>query len=395
MKHVLIALLMVVAVGPAAHAQEVAATSTKTLGSETASQSFVSHGLQSTSRKDGLALRGDIYIDTGYEQSNRALASENDVEYWLQEGRFMLQVTPTATAGDYFFKANAQFLAHVNEIRGNEYIDTDDAWVKFGKWDLWDVQVGRYEAWEVYHKGQGLERDTLEDLGAFDGADIYEVNYAYYRQDGYGQAAFHYYPSEWLRFEVGSVFGNEVAHNSIGVRPAAILDLSWFKFKVAAEWRKRQHKEAELSKFSEKKYGLGGSLQFFFDEPGSALPIQFGINGAYGLIDFIKDNGQVDEKASTDTLSVGGFVNVGLGSASLGLGYNHTIQGDRQKNDQTDKTGHFVHQQVFASIKHPVIVDRATVKLVFAYARAELQPSYDNHRINDMYSVRLRLLYQF
>ena len=66
-------------------------------------------------------------------------------------------------------------------------------------------------------------------------------------------------------------------------------------------------------------------------------------------------------------------MNLGLWSASLGLGYNHTIQGDRQLNDQTGKVGHFVHQQVFGSIKHPLFVPQLTAKLVVAWARADLQ----------------------
>ena len=364
------------------------------LGSETASESFVRHGLQSTLRKKGIRFSGDIYIDTGYEKSERKLESEPNEEFWLQEGRFMLQTTPTWSNGRYFFKAQAQFLAHVNEIRGQEFIDTDDAWVKFGFWDTWDVQIGRYEAWEVYHKGQGLERDTLEDLGAYDGPDIYEVNYAYYRQDGFGSAAAHYYPLSWLRFELSGVFGNELKLNTIGVRPAAILDFDWLKVKLAGEWRKAKSQEEGKKQWDEKR-GVGGSLQFFFDDPEYFMPVQFGVNAAFGLVDKVGTFGKVDERGSVDTLSMGGFVNLGAGTASIGLGYNHTIQGDRQENDQSGKVGNFVHQQAFASVKHPVFVPQATAKLVFAYARTNLKPAFDNHRINEMYSVRLRMLYQF
>jgi len=364
------------------------------LGSETASASFTTHGRQSDDRDDGLRLSGDLYIDTGYERSGRALESEPDVIFWLQQGRFMLQATPTHNAGAFFFKANAQLLAHVDEIDGDQHIDTDDAWGKFGVWDCWDIQVGRYEAWEVYHKGQGLERDTLEDLGAFDGPDIYEINYAFYRQDGFGQAALHYYPTEWARFELGTVFGSEVGFNSVGVRPVGILDLGRIKVKVAGEWRKLDNQE-EGKKQEEEKRGFGGSVQAFFDEPGSSFPVQLGLNGAFGLVDKIDPFGKVDERGSVDTMSVGGFVNLGLWSSSLGLGVNYTDQGDRQENDETGDVGAFDHLQVFASLKHPVFVPQATAKLVVAYARANLRPSFDNARINEMYSARLRLMYRF
>jgi hypothetical protein len=366
----------------------------RVLGSETAAISFIRHGLQSSHRETNLLFSGDLYIDTGYEKSLKALGSEKDVEFWLQQGRFMLRVTPTYSTGSFFVKASAEFLAHVDEIHGEEHIDTDDAWLKIGMWDLWDLQLGRYEGWEVYHKGQGLERDTLEDLGAFDGPDIYEVNYAFYRQNGFGQAALHLYPTDYLRFEVGTVFGNDLGFNSIGVRPAGILDFGMVKLKIAGEWR--QQKNQEKGKLQEvEQRGFGGSLQFFFDDPGVALPIQLGVNGAYGLVDKIDPFGKVDEKGSVDTLSLGGFLNMGVASASIGLGYNHTIQGDRQRNDQSGKVGRFVHQQAFASVKHPIVVPQATAKVVFAYARTDLKPGFGNDRINEMYSVRLRLLYTY
>lgn len=355
---------------------------------------YPAHGAQSPLRADGLHIGGDLWIDTGYEESERELKSEPDMAWWLMKGRFMLDVTATKSFRRFFIQAKAQVLSHVEEIKGDEFIDTDDAWVRFGMWDLWDLTVGRFEHWEVYHKGEGLERDTLEDLGAFGGPDIYEVNYAFYRQDGFGQVAAHVYPLKWLRFEVGTVFGNELGFNSIGVRPAGILDLGWLKLKAAAEWRKLESQEEGKEQWEERR-GLGGGLHFYFDDPARPLRLQFGVNSAYGMVDRVDAFGKVDERGSPDTFSAGGFVNVGLWSAVLGLGYNHTLQGDRQLNDQTGRVGHFVHQQLFVSLRHPVVIPALMAKLVFAWARADLEPSFDNPRVNEMYSIRLRLSMQF
>jgi len=92
---------------------------------------------------------------------------------------------------------------------------------------------------------------------------------------------------------------------------------------------------------------------------------------------------------------VGGYLNLGLWSAILGAGYNHTLQGDRQWNDQTDQEGEFQHQQFFASVRHPIVFQWLTAKLVFAWAKADLTPAFDNPRANDMYSVRLRVYMTF
>lgn len=355
---------------------------------------YVPDGLQSPFRDDGLHLGGDFWIDTGYESSQRALASEPDQRFWLMQGRFMLDVTATRTYKRFFAQAKAQMLAHVEEIPGDEYIDTDDAWIRFGMWDLWDLQIGRFEAWEVYRKGEGLERDTLEDKGAYDGADIYEVNYAFYRQDGFGQLAVHLYPLNWMRFEVASVFGNELQSNSYGVRSTGIVDLGWLKLKLAGEYRKLQNQNEGYKQWEEKR-GLGGGLQLHLGGPGDAIRADFGVNLAFGLVDKVDAFGKVDEAGSPDTWSTGGFLDLGIRSAVLGLGYNHTFQGDRTWNSDTGEEGYAEHLQAFASLRHPIVFPWLQAKLVFAWARADLEPAFDNTRQNDMYSIRFRLYMMF
>ncbi|MBM4397398.1 MAG: carbohydrate porin [Deltaproteobacteria bacterium] len=355
-----------------------------------ASPYYPPDGVQSPLRADGLHLGGDFWIDTGYEKSRRELPSEPDLEFWLMKGRLMLDVTAVKTWKRFFTQAKGQVLAHVEEIPGDEFVNTDDAWIRFGMWDLWDFQVGRFEAWEVFTKGEGFERDTLEDLGAFGGPDIYEVNYAFYRQDGFGQMAFHAYPWKFLRFEVSGVFGNELGFNSIGVRPAGILDFGWIKVKAAGEYRRLRNQEEGKKQWEEKR-GLGGGVILAFEDPAKPFRVRFGASAAYGMIDKVDAFEKVDERGSTDTFSAGGFANVGLWSAVLGLGYDRTIQGDRQLNDRTGRVGHFVHDQLFVSVRHPVVIPNLTAKLVFAWARADLEPAFDNPRVNDMYSVRLRL----
>jgi len=357
---------------------------------ETPSPYYPPDGLQSPLRADGVHVGGDAWIDMGYEKSDRELSSEPDLEFWLMKGRLMLDITAVKTWKRFFVQGKGQILAHLEEIRGSEFIDTDDAWIRLGMWDLWDLQVGRFEAWEVFTKGEGFERDTLEDLGAFGGPDIYEVNYAFYRQDGFGQLALNAYPWKFLRFQVHGVFGNELGFNSIGVRPAAILDFGWIKVKAAGEYRRLKNQEEGKKQWEEKR-GAGGGVILAFGRPSRALRIRFGVNVAYGMVDRVDNFGKVDEKGSIDTFSAGGFADVGLWSAVLGLGYDRTLQGDRQLNDQTGRVGHFVHDQLFVSLRHPIVIPNLTAKLVFAWARADLEPAFDNPRVNEMYSLRLRL----
>ena len=390
----LLALLALLASPGALHAAVGEAAPLDAWGLIGPSPYYVPHGRQSPLRDDGLHLGGDMWIDTGYEQRARGLDSEPDHELWLMQGRFMVDLSATRTWRRFFAQAKGQILAHVDEIQGSEHIDTDDAYIRFGMWDLWDFQLGRFEGWEVYHKGEGLERDTLEDQGAFDGPDIYEINYAFYRQSGFGQAALHVYPFDWLRFEVASVFGNELGFNTVGVRPVGIVDLGVLRLKLAGEYRRMKNQEEGRKQWEEKR-GAGGGFQVALEDLLPLLSLQFGGNAAYGVVDRVDPFGKVDERGSPDTLSLGGYMNIGVSSAVVGLGYNHTIEGDRQRNDQSDREGRFVHQQAFGSLRHPIVFPWLSAKLVVAWARADLEPAFDNARQNDMFSVRLRLFMQF
>jgi hypothetical protein len=178
------------------------------------------------------------------------------------------------------------------------------------------------------------------------------------------------------------------------VRSTGILDFDWVQFKLAGEFRKLKNQEDGKKQWEEKR-GLGAGLQFHLLKLHPVVRLSFGANSGYGLVDRVDAFGKVDERGSPDTFSVGGFLNLGLKSALLGAGYNHTLQGDRQLNDQTGRIGHFVHQQAFASLRHPLYFDWLTAKLVFAWARADLEPAFENQRVNEMYSVRLRLFMQF
>src|SRR5262249_10043177 len=154
--------------------------------------------------------------------------------------RFVLRVTPTWTNGNYFVQTQAELVANKDQSNGQpSIVDTDDLWLKIGQWNKWDVQLGRYESWEVYHFGMGLDLHTLERDGASDEAfsapAIYGATYSFYRPAGVGLGALHVYPTDFLRFELGTQFGNEFGQNTLGTRPVAVLDFGLIKLKGAYE----------------------------------------------------------------------------------------------------------------------------------------------------------------
>ena len=354
------------------------------------------HGLQwPYYPKTGIGVSGSGWIDSGYEHIKRGNPTEQGIKYWLQQGRFSLRLTPTWSDGKYFVQTQAELIANKDQsLHQPDIVDVDDIWIKVGKWKTWDLQLGRYEGWEIYHFGMGLDLYTLERNGATDEAQsapgIYGVTYAFYRPAGVGQAALHLYPTDFFRVELGTQFGNEFGSNTLAGRPVGVLDLGIVKVKVGGEYKKLQDQK-EGSKGETTQRGAGASLQVVLDPY-----VEFGVNGAYGLVDRVAQDGTVDEKGSNTTYSVGGFANVRLvEDLLLGGGVNYTYLEDLHFDPALNRVEKFRHVQTFGALQY-LLWKQLFIKAVVAYAKADFAPTFgDPIFANEMLSGRIRLLYLF
>jgi len=353
------------------------------------------HGLQwPYYRQTGIGLSGYAWIDTGYEKIDRGHPTQQGITYWLQQGRFLFRVTPTYTQGNYFVQGQAEFVANKEQSTPASVTDADDVWIRAGRWNTWDVQLGRYEAWEIYHFGMGLDLNTLERRGAFDelrGApEIYGVTYAFYRPPGVGQAALHLYPTDFLRFELGTQIGNEFGSNAFAARPVGIFDIGWLKLKGGVEY-KRLTDQKEGAQAERTMRGGGASIQFVLDPY-----VEFGASGAYGLVDTTKPDGTIDAEGSTTTVSVGGFANGRpIEDLIVGVGLNMTRVEDLHYDPSLDDVQHFHQLQAFGAVQY-LLLKQLFVKAVFAYAKSDSYPTFNEPVYsNTMMSGRLRLLYLF
>ncbi|MGC4090761.1 MAG: hypothetical protein QM756_23390 [Polyangiaceae bacterium] len=345
-----------------------------------------------------LGLSGSAWVDTGYKSITTGDQSAHDKQNWVHQGRFTLRATPTYTKGDLFVQAQGELVA-ANSDEGSTLpayaMRTDDLWVRAGQWKKWDVQVGRYQAWEIYHYGMGLDQNTLERVGAYNMQNIppkpiYGVDYLYDRPVGLGNVALHVYPMKFLRAELLAQAGYAGQANSLGGRPALILDFGMIKLKGAVEMKLIKG-DNDNSKQDEKYRGGGGAVQVILDPR-----VEFGVNGAYGNTDIFGFDGTKSLTGSVDTYSVGGFANARIvGPVIFGVGANYTRLDDTQVNPNGEH-GEFSHFQSFAALQ-AIVIEQLFIKAVFGYARADfapatggLQPWHDT-----AVSGRLRLMYLF
>jgi hypothetical protein len=354
------------------------------------------HGLQwPYFPRTAIAVSGYAWIDSGYEQIGRGNPTEEGIAYWLQQGRLLLRVTPTYSRGDYFVQGQAELVVNKDQsLRQPDIADTDDLWLKAGKWNRWDVQLGRYEGWEVYHLGMGLDLNTLERQGAADEAfsvpGIYGVTYAFYRPASVGQAALHVYPTDTLRFELGTQFGNEFGSNALAARPVAVFDLGWLKLKAGAEYKKLSDQH-DGSKGETMSRGGGGAIQVVVDPY-----VELGVSGAYGLVDRVAQDGTIDEKGSNTTYSAGAFANARvIDKLVVGGGVHYTHLEDTHFDPAMGRVEEFAHTQTFGAIQY-VVGQQLYIKAVVAFARGDFQPTFGEPQFrNAMVSGRLRVMYVF
>jgi hypothetical protein len=360
--------------------------------------------------RTGIGFGGYAWVDTGYEYIRRSHDDPNNpsLSYQVQQGRFLLRVTPTWSDGHYFAQAQAEFVASEDQTDNRPIqADVDDVWVKIGRWKSWDVQLGRYEAWEIYHFGMGLDLYTLERQGAQDyyinvlgqgPVPIYGVTNLFYRQGGFGAGALHLYPTNNIRFEIGTVYGSNpsTGGNTEGVRPVGILDLGWLKLKAGAEWEHYTLSTAVGSKGDTWAYGAGGSAQFVVNPY-----IEGGINYAFGANIAYDQEGNRQDSASFHDYSVGGFLNVRLADGLLaGGGYNYTYKVDElyDATPNIQRYGDYKQQQAFVALQYHLF-KKIFLKAVGGWAFANLNPTHTeqlgNPRTDQMLSARLRVGYVF
>lgn len=385
------------------------------------------HGLQwPYMPRSGVGISGYAWVDNGYETIKTTNAAVPSTKELVQQGRAVLRTTPTYSDGKFFIQGQLELVANKDQTEtqsdhGSGVVDVDDLWLRVGSWNAWDIKVGRFEAWELYHTGMGLDINTIErrgattaglpgDNGSFSVPDYYGVTYLHDRPNGQGvgNIALHVYPLPILRFEALGQIGvqNYVGpgDNSLGGRGAGILDLGILKVKLGAEYVKTTPAQQTSlngmevdSKANTVRKGVGGTVQLVF------IPfIELGVSAGYGKASAKDMSGNPLDTAALTTASIGGFVNVSgrllgpkLAPVLLGLGADYTTQKDNHRDSTTGNVDFSDNLEAFVALQY-LVSNRLFVKLVGAYASSYFDLGFSGQEYtNTMLSGRVRLMYLF
>ncbi|MEY2929372.1 MAG: hypothetical protein RL033_121 [Pseudomonadota bacterium] len=370
------------------------------------SLSATMHGLQwpymparSGAAATRLGFSGSAWVDSSYRKVDGGIA-DADLKEWGQQSRFVLRATPTYNApGEWFVQGQGEVvLLGATPPTTQENLGTDDLYVRVGKWNVFDFTAGRFQGWEVYHLGMGLDQNTPERNGASTtqnpALDISkDLQFLWDRRDGPGNLALHFYPLDFFRIELLGRVGS-TSRNELGLRPAGILDFGIIKAKIAGDYVKESPREQQPDRKDRSiSRGVVGSVQVVLEPV-----LEAGVSGGYALKDDYNAQGVLNAAGSNTTYSFGGFANVSVtDGVVLGAGAAYT----HQHNLKVDATGTLndikTHTQLFGAVQY-ALWEQLYIKAVVAYANALFDPQSDPMPAtfrNKSLSARIRLGYAF
>jgi hypothetical protein len=375
-------------------------------------QSEQPNGFVPAESKSAMQWHGGLETDATYAgYSHKGM--DKPQGFYDMRGRFV--VGPTlehrfGASNDWFVAARGELVAWVRE-RGSYQINADDVYGQAGKKGLWDLKVGRFQAWRVYHKGAGFDLYTIEDQGACGslstscslesgifGPHTYEVNFNYYRESA-GKAAVHLYPAPWAGIELLGLMGNADGPNQLGGRAAALVHFPYVRGSAGVEYRATRppkENDAACPKCGNvaDSVGFGGGIEL------TIKPVAVGVNYAQGKeTRYNNTTGVLDTDASGTRTSLGGYAEFDVGSLAidrsliLGFGLNRT-----EVLDQIDNFDQ--HYQGAAYALFPLGFNDAALKLVVSQATWDIQSSTGMGTAtaiptNTMRAARLRFTYPF
>lgn len=381
---------------------------------------FTMHGLQWPYMPDvagapglRLGLSGSVWSDGSYAKITAGFPRISDQKRWANQSRAVLRLTPTySTKSGWFAQGQAELVAQGDQvIEAGRLGSTDDLYVRVGKWNVFDITAGRFQAWEIAnHYGMGLDLNTLERRGAYlqeadkAPADPYGLSYFWDRRDGrLGNYAIHVYPTNFLRGELLTQIGGGIPgmNNQVNFRPSGILDFGFIKVKAGYEYGNTRpiRNHDEVLSYSTRN-GFGGAVQLVLDPW-----IEAGISAARGYEDEVNNQGVLNEAASNTATSFGGFINGRvINDFILGAGafnsYRETVATDKRVYpDGTpyptfgdpDRNRQF---QAFFAAQYS-FWDTFYIKFVGSYAHFRLIERSSTSFRNTMVGGRLRLMVLF
>ncbi|EXJ09984.1 MULTISPECIES: carbohydrate porin [Nitrincola] len=189
-----------------------------------------------------------LTLDANIELDTDAVKASSSKSSYDQGGRLEVNFMAEHRMGDHFVRGKGTGL-----LKTDGKTATDDMWLMFGS-DQWDIQAGRFEAVNLFPLG----KDTVIMHAGDGSARVYEANLVRGRVSDGGQFAFHANPSDQIRFELATAYGQgDKSRAFTGVRPSVTFVGQGFTLTAGYE-----HQKFDDAQTTHKANGVGVTAGF-------------------------------------------------------------------------------------------------------------------------------------
>jgi len=254
------------------------------------------------------AANAELELNASLELDIDTFDSAERERQYDQNGHVELGAMGMTTHGDYFAKAVGVVRLRTD---GDDNVDIQDVYFQIGN-SKWDALFGRFEAVNLFPLG----KDTVVTKAG--GVQVYEANLVRGRAgDDGGQIAFHYNPTNEIRFELASIYGDtDTAGDNgtaiSGIRPA--ISFSYPNIRVTAGMEKVKYDLVGGGEVDKTGYGINTGINMgdgfvnlavahLKDDEADAKITSFAANMTYGPfgLGYIHSN---EEVGSSDDMKL-------------------------------------------------------------------------------------------
>ena len=210
---------------------------------------------------------GSVWSDGSYARVTAGLPMVRSQKRFATQSRAVLRMTPTySTKGGWFAQGQAELVAQGDQIVNPSALGTtDDLFVRIGKWNVFDVTVGRFQVWQLAnHYCMGLH-NTLEREARYPvppGSRVWVLAHILLYRQTASSAIMVILSTDFLRFEVLGQVGGGTVRLSISQRPPVRI-LAWALTRLRGSTNRRTFPIANRA--HEVTQLFGGALQLVLD----------------------------------------------------------------------------------------------------------------------------------
>ena len=321
--------------------------------------------------KSQIQYGGDHEIDFHMESQDK---DDVDSKSYFYEGRGVWYIQSIHEEKDWITEGKV-----AGEFKLSGEVEAEDIFLKYGKKNVWDMTVGRFEAWKFY--GLGLD-DGIPTVGK----GIFVIDDLRGRDSGALMIQYHLSPT-YFQLNLMNRKTTELddlmnSHdiNEIGIRPAVRFQMDQYVILFGSEFISK-NPSIQGTKYTEIKNNYGLRCDY------EASKIQAGISVAAQKVSGKRFDGSRKDELTQFSYGAHGALELYAGTVGVGLYKNEHKDRAEIKVTTTDTIAYLSYILSFG--------EKLKMRLTASQSTAEKKEGNSQALKDRMTALRIRFFYEF